>query len=335
MQDFEILESEYANHLGYEKQNCAVVNTGTAALHVVLEAMNLQNDDVVIVPEFTMYASALSVFYARLQMKFVDCDDNLLINLDTVEKLLDEDTHKKIKVLMITHVYGRTVDMVSVDRIAKKFGIRVIEDACEAQTAITNLGMQAGTYDIGCFSFYRNKIICAEEGGLIFAKDEDLIAKIRDMRSMSFGNTHDYYHGQIGFNYRMTNSQARLAILSLQSVEASLKRRQYITDTLNRLILPQFQMKNNRQAIWVYDMMHPSADDVVKQLKGIGINARHSFKPMSIQPMFLKWQNNVSDYKNALDMSQKVFYVHCGEDFDVDNIDDIAKRINDICMRSL
>lgn len=335
MQDFELLESEYAIHLGHNAQNCAVVNTGTAALHVAIEAMELSPDSVIIVPEFTMYASALSVFYARLQMKFVDCDDNLLINLDEVEKILELDKDRKVKVLMITHVYGRTVDMKRVDYLARRFGIRVIEDACESQTGLTNLDIQSGTYDIGCFSFYRNKIICAEEGGLVFAKDTSLIKKIRDMRSMSFGSTHDYYHAQIGFNYRMTNSQARLALTSLQGVNESLARRQQITNYLNANIDPKFQMINNRKAIWVYDMIHPNADLVVKNLKNIGINARHSFKPMSMQPLFEKWKNNPELYKNALKMSNNVFYVHCGDDFDISNIQKITDRINETCKSNL
>jgi dTDP-4-amino-4,6-dideoxygalactose transaminase len=331
MQDFEILEERYADHLGSSRETCAVVNTGTAALHVALEALELPSDSIVIVPEFTMYASALAVFYARLQMKFVDCDSNLLIDLDLVEKLLSKDVDHKIKVLMVTHVYGRTVDMKRVAEIAEKHGIRVIEDACESQAAITNIGRQAGTYDIGSFSFYRNKIICAEEGGLVYSNSLDLIEKVRDMRSMSFGKTHDYYHSQIGFNYRMTNSQARLALSSLENLQNSLERRNLITSLLNERIDKEFQMTNNRNVVWVYDMRHPNADAVVKQLKQSGINVRHSFKPMSIQPLFSKWKNNPLDYENALKMSQEVFYVHCGEDFNIDLIDDIANRINTVC----
>ena len=94
---------------------------------------------------------------------------------------------------MITHVFGRTVDMDRVMDLAKKYKLRVIEDACEAQGAYHN-GKAIGSYDIGCFSFYRNKIISAEEGGIIVSNDEELINKARDMRSMSFGEEHNYHH---------------------------------------------------------------------------------------------------------------------------------------------
>ena len=105
MDPYRELEIEYAKHLGVKR--CVSVNTGTAALHVALEALNLPSGSKVIVPDFTMYASALSVYYARLTPVFVDCDDDLLIDLDKVESVIDDDT----KVLMVTHIYGRVVNM--------------------------------------------------------------------------------------------------------------------------------------------------------------------------------------------------------------------------------
>ena len=117
MDPYKEIEIEYAKHLGVKK--CVSVNTGTAALHVALEALQLPPDSKVIVPDFTMYASALSVYYARLTPVFVDCDDDLLIDLDKVEKIIDE----KTRVLMVTHVYGRTVDMNRVMKIAKKYNL--------------------------------------------------------------------------------------------------------------------------------------------------------------------------------------------------------------------
>ena len=114
MDAYRQLEVEYAKHLDVSK--CVSVNTGTAALHVALEALQLPEGSKVIVPDFTMYASALAVYYARLTPIFVDCDEDLLIDLDAVEKVIDENT----KVLMITHIYGRVVDMDRVmNQIAK------------------------------------------------------------------------------------------------------------------------------------------------------------------------------------------------------------------------
>lgn len=299
MDPYKEIEIEYAKHLGVKK--CVSVNTGTAALHVALEALQLPPDSKVIVPDFTMYASALSVYYARLTPVFVDCDDDLLIDLDKVEKIIDE----KTRVLMVTHVYGRTVDMNRVMKIAKKYNLRVIEDACEAQGAYWD-SRPIGSFDIGCFSLYRNKIIHAEEGGIVASDDEALMGMVNDMKSMSFGTTHDYYHKQIGFNYRMTNSQARLALDSLKSLEQNLDARESIKNAYNKLINKQYHMKDNRRVCWVYDIKHPRADEVVLELKRRGIkNTRHSFKPMTMQPLF---KQKISP--KSLFYSKNVFYLH-------------------------
>ena len=313
------LEKEYAEFIGTE--HCVTVNTGTAALHVTLEALELPEGSKVIVPDFTMYASALSVFYARLKPVFVDCDENLLIDLDKVEEIIDEDT----KVLMVTHIYGRTVDMKRVMSIAKKYNLRVIEDACEAQGA-SQMGKMIGSFDIGCFSFYSNKIIHGEEGGVITTNDKLLADKIRDMKSMSFGKTHNYYHKKIGFNYRMTNSQAKLILDSLHDSVKNIKRRQEITDIFNSLFPNKYKMPNNRDVVWVYDLKHKNAEDLVKTLKENSINARHSFKPMSSMPLFPGHEiGEMSDKK-----SKEVFYLHIDINWTNEDVNKVFEKTIEI-----
>ncbi len=331
MQPYEKLEVAYADHIGVS--HACAVNTGTAALHLALEALELSEDSKVIVPEFTMYASGMAVYYARLTPVFVDCDDNLLINLEHVREHLRGDP--KIRVLMVTHVYGRVVNMAEVMSIAEEFDVRVIEDACEAQGAYSGgshfctgwFGAKPiGSFDIGCFSFYQNKIIHAEEGGIIVSDDEALIKKAKDMRSMSFGDTHNYYHERIGFNYRCTNSQASMVLESLANVDENLDKRQQICDLYNFYIDEKNQMPNNRAVVWVYDMKHHDANMVVKILKSKGIRARHSFKPMSYQPIF----KHATTGKNALRKSEEVFYVHINPDQTVDEIKNNANIINEV-----
>ena len=316
MEPYRLLEERYAQHLGVG--GVSAVNTGTAALHVALEALQLPHGSKVIIPDFTMYASALAVYYALLTPVFVDCDENLLIDLDALESAIDDDT----RVIMVTHIYGRVVNMSKVMKIASKYKLRVIEDACEAQGA-TWEEKPVGSYDIGCFSLYRNKIIHAEEGGIVASNDLDLIGRVQDMKSMAFGDTHDYFHKTIGFNYRITNSQSTLALESLREADHNIRRREEIKNIYNSIIPSHFQMPNNREVIWVYDMIHPNADAVVKYLKKGGIPARHSFKPMSEQPLFYTSSVGV----NAKKYSQKVFYVHLKLSQTNSEIIDIAQKV--------
>ena len=324
MDSYKLLEERYAKHLS--TASAVSVNTGTAALHISLEALCLPRGSKVIVPDFTMYASALATHYAGLTPVFVDCDDNLLINLDKVEEVIDNQT----KVLMVTHIYGRVVDMDRVMSIAKKNNLRVIEDACEAQGAYWK-GHPVGSYDIGCFSLYRNKIIHAEEGGIVASDDLQFLEVVEDMKSMSFGKTHDYFHKRIGFNYRMTNSQAAMAIQSLSAVEQSLEKREEIKNQYNLLIDKKYQMPDNRKVVWVYDMTHKNSDLVVSELKNKGLKVRHSFKPMSIQPLFL---GHKVENPNAQHYSKNVFYIHIDIDDSFEDIKRKSEILNNV-MREL
>ena len=321
MQPFEEFEQEYAKHLGIN--DTVSVNTGTAALHVALEALRLPPGSKVIVPEFTMYASALAVYYARLIPVFVDCQDDLLMDLNKLEEAIDKDT----RVIMVTHIYGRLVDMTAIMSLAKKYNLRVIEDACEAQGAHWE-GKPIGTFDIGCFSLYRNKIIHAEEGGVVASKDQDLLKIVRDMKSMSFGEHHNYYHERIGFNYRMTNSQSLMGIESLRKYKENAENRRRV-ESVYASLLPSTIKMPYRSAVWVYDFISPKKDEIVKTLNDVGVPARHSFKPMSMMPLFREW---ASDYRklNAYKQSKQVGYLPVYPDMTSNSIEKICYTVNTI-----
>jgi len=316
---FEQLEKEYAKYLG--NKGAVSCNTGTAALHLALEALKLPKDSEVIVPEFTMVASAWAVYYSRLNPVFVDCNDDMLINLDLVEKAITS----KTKVLMVTHVYGRVVNMTRVMEIAKKYNLRVIEDACEAQGATWD-GKQVGSFDIGCFSFYRNKIVHGEEGGIVTSNDLDLLAIVKDMKSMSFGPKHNYLHAQIGFNYRMTNGQAKLILNSLRKIDKNLKHRKNLEATYDKYLDPSLLLPT-RQAVWIYDIKvdETKKDKLVDYLNSLGIAARHSFKPMSAQQPF----NLPYKHLKAFDLSKTICYLPTGEDITIKQAKRISQLVNE------
>lgn len=319
MQPFEQLEKNYSDYLNV--RGAVSCNTGTAALHLALEGLKLSPDAQVIVPEFTMVATAWAVHYARLKPIFVDCDDNMLIDLDLVEQNITP----KTKVLIVTHVYGRLVDMTRVMKIAKKYNLRVIEDACEAQGATWD-GVQVGSFDIGCFSFYRNKIVHAEEGGIVCSNDIDFLKVVKDMKSMSFGEKHNYHHSQIGFNYRMTNSQANLVIDSLNNIDKNLKHRKGLEAAYDKHLHPSLLLPS-RKAVWIYDIKVDKNKKVglVEYLNSKGIAARHSFKPMSSQSPF----NLPYKHLKAFDLSKTICYLPSGEDITVEQAEYIANLTNE------
>lgn len=297
MEVYEKFEKNYAKYIGTEY--AVSTNTGTSALHLALVALGVGKGDEVIIPEFTMIACAWAVTYTGAKPVFVDCGNDLLIDV----KKIEEKITKKTKVIMPVHIYGRICNMDKIMEIAKKHNLRVLEDCCEAQGGMWK-NKVVGSFDIGVFSFYSNKILPAEEGGMITTNDMVLYNRAKMLKSMSFTKDHDYYHPEIGFNYRMTNTQAGIANLSLTLANTLQAKRYQIESWYEIHINPKYKMPE-RNVVWVYDIKHPKADKLVKYLNEKGITARHGFKPMSMQPMYLGDFKKLKAYK----LSKQIMYL--------------------------
>lgn len=297
MQAYEKLEEEYARYIG--TKYAVSCNSGTSALHLALKSINIGPGDEVIIPEFTMIACAFAVSYCGATPIFADCNNDMLVNIRKIESKITT----KTKAIMPVHIYGRVCDMESIMNLAKKYNLRVIEDCCEAQGAFYKNKM-VGSFDIGVFSFFINKIIPAEEGGIITTNDEEVMKRGKYLKNMSFDEQHSYLHKEIGFNYRMSNAQANYALQNLQQVNTLQQRRIQVQNWYDKYINEKFKMPK-RDVVWVYDIKHPKKDKVVEILNKNGINARHSFKPMSMQPCYIKKYKNLNAYK----ISKKVCYL--------------------------
>jgi len=316
---YQELEEEYAKYVGTD--DAVACSTGTAALHLAVSGLGIGKGDEVIVPDFTMAASAWAVTYTGAKPVFVDCADDLLIDVSKIERSITQRT----KAIMPVHVYGRVCDMDAIMAIAGKYGLRVIEDCCEAQGAMWN-GKPVGSFDVGCFSFYRNKIIPAEEGGIVTTDDRELSARMRDLRSMCFGDTHDYSHLSVGFNYRMTNSQANYALTSLSNVNGIQLARYRVQSWYDEMVPEEFRMPR-RDVVWVYDIRHPRKDEVVRALNEAGYAARHGFKPMTSQPMygFKRYRS-----RNAYRMSKEVCYLPVSPRMTREDVAEICRIIDTV-----
>ena len=281
MEHYKELEKEYAKFVG--SRYSIACNSGTSALHLALKAIGIGKGDEVIVPEFSMIACAFTVSYTGAKPVFVDCGDDLNIDCSLIEKKIN----KRTKAIMPVHVYGRLCDMKEIMRIAKKHHLKVIEDACEAQGAVYN-----SKADITCYSFYENKIIHAEEGGICTTDNKVYRDRMSYLKNMCFGKEHDYLHKEIGFNYRMPNSQARLALESLKNYPEEKKRRQGLVDKYDKL----FGIETKKDANWVYTI---NCGKNIKFSKKYLENyeVREFFKPMSQQPPYLGNYKKLKAYK--------------------------------------
>lgn len=289
MEAYEHLEQEFGRWTGVE--NVVACASGTAALHLALEALQLPPGSKVIVPDYTMIACARAVTLANLTPVFVDCGKDLLMDPDLVDGLLEndrllkdftEEDYEGVKAIMAVHVYGRRCNMEAIHELAGKYDLTVVEDMAEAHGVRPH-----PETDAACWSFYKNKIVAGEEGGAVAFKSTWHQTLAQSLRCLGFTAKHDFRHGPRGHNYRMSNAHARLIIDSLRQVTRNLERRRRQEAAYDSLCPSEWRMPP-RDAPWVYDLRIPGLDSdrqdaIVAALNQQGVAARHGFKRMTCQ----------------------------------------------------
>ncbi len=284
-------EADFARIYGV--RHAITVANGTAALHVALLSLGIGKGDEVIVPAFTMAASWLAVLYTGATPIFVDCElDTYNIDVTKIEAKITTAT----KAIMPVHIYGQPCAMSEVLALAQKHGLRVIEDAAEAHGALYE-GRRAGTLgDIGCFSFYGNKIITTGEGGMIITNDDALADACRKFKDLHHSSIR-FIHSGIGYNYRMTNMQAALGCGELLHLEEYVQKKEWMAGRYTALLshIPGLQLPkkvlNRRNVYWMYailideEMFGMDKNTLRAKLKEAGIDTRDFFYGPEQQPV--------------------------------------------------
>ena len=246
---------------------CLALNSGTSALHLALKSIEIKQNDEVIIPATTFIATPAAVVYCNAKPVFVDINkNNWLIDLDQIEAKIT----KKTKAIIVVHLHGLMLDMIKLSRIAKKYNLKIIEDASQAHGS-TFLKKFPGFYsDIATFSFYPTKTLGSfGEGGAIITKNNKLYNKIYSMRDWSKKNN-DFLN--IGYNYRMPEITATLLIESLKVLNQDLRKRNIIakryTSKLSKNI--KFCSYNNKKhfhSYYVFSILVQQRQKLIKYLK--------------------------------------------------------------------
>lgn len=218
----------------------AACQSGTSALHLSLVEAGVRPGDVVLVPPLTFIAAVNPVKYQFATPVFIDCDDSFCMDPNKLRRFCEEECKLKkdtlfyrgqtVRAVVVVHVFGNMVDMVSVMEVAGKYHLKVIEDATEALGTHYTEGMYAGKYagtigDFGAFSFNGNKIITTGGGGAVTANKSKAVDHIRYLSTQAKDDPHDYIHNEIGYNYRMTNFQAALGVAQMEELPEFIRRK--------------------------------------------------------------------------------------------------------------
>ena len=294
--------------MGYPPEQVVACSSGSAALHLALEALQLPPGSEVLCPDYTMVACPRAIVMAGLVPVFVDCGDDLLMDVLLPEYI----THPGLRAVLAVHIYGRRCDMDGIHSLAYQGGVAptlpVIEDMAELHGIEPHPQTDAAAY-----SFFRNKIVCAAdaEGGAVMFRDPEHTRLARSLRCLGFGDAHDYTHIPRGWNHRLSNPHAQLIRKSLAEVEGNIRQRRMIEDWYDRHCPDEWKMPA-RDSVWVYDarikgMDKPTQDRVVATLKANGIAARHGFRPMSQQEEFRSCR--VIGNGNAARLASEILYL--------------------------
>lgn len=286
-------ETEFARYIGV-KYGVATSN-GTTALHLALSSLEMSPEDEVIIPTLTFAAVANAILYTGAKPVFVDSHPTYwCIDPNKIEKKITERT----KVIVPVHLYGHPCDMNMITKIAKDYGLYIVEDCAEAHGAEYKDKRVGSFGDIACFSFYANKIITTGEGGMCLTNDRILAERMELLRDHGMRPEKKYWHEVVGFNYRMTNLQAALGVAQSKKIDMFIKKKREVakiySDLLRNIdgITLHPEMSWAKNAFWLYSILVDeekfgvSRDELMNKLVQRGIETRRFFYPIHSMPPY-------------------------------------------------
>jgi len=279
-------------------------SSGTTALHLALATLGIGAGDEVVVPAFSMASIPFAVSYTGAKPILADSEWSTW-NIDPNK--IEEKVTERTKAIVVMHTYGHPVNMNPVLKIARNYNLYVIEDAAEAHGAEYK-NKKVGTIgNIGCFSFFANKIITTGEGGMLVTHDPEIAEKASVLRDMAFDRdpSRKFLHKYIGFNYRLTNIQAALGLAQLERIDEFVNIRRKNAQIYNKLlknvegILTPPEANWAKNVYWMYSILIDeeiygrSRDQLMESLKEeYNIETRPFFVPISQQPPYEKLFRN-------------------------------------------
>lgn len=312
------------NLCSYTKSNFSVaVNSGTAALHLILHYLNINDKNEVLLPSLTYVATANAIKYCNADPHFVDIEKKSLgvcpkkleeylkkICIFKKGKTINKQTGKELKALIVVHLYGFPAQITQLKKVCKRYNLLLIEDAAEALGSFYKK-KHLGTWgDFGILSFNGNKIITTGGGGAVLVKkkfQEKYLRHISTHAKLNIKN--DHIHDQIGFNYRMTNLSAAVGCAQLENLKKIIKSKQ-----LNFKFYKKKLEKNNYCSIldepkdskmnyWLITAVFNNMKEkknFIKSMNKVGLGLRNLWRPLHTLKIYEKCQSDNLDNSNDI-----------------------------------
>ncbi|HFK1765848.1 pyridoxal phosphate-dependent aminotransferase [Bacillus wiedmannii] len=311
-------ERELASFVGVK--GGAAVSSGTAAIHLALRLLNVQKGDTVFCSSFTFVASANPIVYLGAEPVFIDSEPETWNMSPQALALALHDANKvgKLpKAVILVHLYGQSAKLDEILSLCNHYDVPIIEDAAESLGS-TYKGKASGTFGrFGIYSFNGNKIITTSGGGMLVSNDTEAIDKAKFLATQARDPAPHYQHSQIGYNYRMSNILAGVGRGQLEVLEDRVRARRSIFNRYYEGLshIPGFcfmpELENTRSNRWLTTMLIDEKESgitikkLLTDLAEENIEARPTWKPLHIQPLFKK--NKFYFHQKDKDVSKKLF----------------------------
>jgi len=291
-------EEEFEDRIGLP---AVALSSGTAAIHLGLKLLGVQDGDEVFCPTLTFVATVNPIRYLSAKPVFFD-SDRATWNMDPqiLEEALRERARRNRlpRAVIVVHLFGQCADMDPILEVCRNYCVPVLEDAAEALGA-TYKGRPAGTLgDVGAFSFNGNKIITSTSGGMLVSRDRIWLAKAHFWSTQARDPGIAYEHSEIGYNYRMSNVLAGIGRGQLEVLNLRVKQRRAVAfryrdafaDLPGILLMPQacYGLHTNWLSCFLVDeeRLGCSRDQLIHALDAASIESRPVWKPMHLQPLY-------------------------------------------------
>lgn len=360
IQEFEHAFAEYTG-----ARHAIGVNSGTAGLHLCVRGMGIgdssaEQRDVVITTPFSFVASANVLLFERAVPVFVDVDPqtgNIDVGqlMEAAHALMQGGSQAQqwlprrgaegntcLKGILPVDVFGQPADMQGINSIARKWGLGVIEDSCEALGAEYE-GELAGTLgDCGIYAFYPNKQITTGEGAIVITDDDQLAEIIRALRNQGRAPGDTWLqHTLLGYNYRLDELSAALGRVQLSRIEELLAKRQQVADWYTERLVhiagiqaPQVVSTTTRMSWFVYVIRFHGdhrRDEIAKKLGEHGIPARPYFLPIHLQPyMVERFDYQPGDFPVTEDLGHRSLALPFSSIMDEEQVEHVCSTLRSV-----
>lgn len=328
-EDNRLFELEFARYC--EAKYAVGVGSGSVALDLILEALDIKEGDEVICPSLTFIATAEAISHRKARPVFVEIDEETY-NIDP--KKIEEKITRKTKAIIVVHLYGNPANMSKISKIARKYKIKVIEDAAQAHGAIYRNRKVGNFSDAAIFSFFPGKNLgCFGDGGAVVTNNKKIMEKVTLLKD--HGRVEKYSHKILGYGARLDNLQAAILRVKLKHLNRWNQRKREIAKIYSSALSDKFiiptETKYGQSVYYVYTLRAKNRQKIMNKLKSEGI-AAGIYYPISLhlQPAYKFLGYKKGDFPITVKVCQEIFSIPLYPELKKTQINFIVRVLNQI-----